>query len=59
MAARLGGAVTMVAKVGADGMGAECVQNYKDCGIDTTHVFTAAAGVPTGVAPITVCRRTL
>ena len=49
----------MVAKVGADGMGAECVQNYKDCGIDTTHVFTAAAGVPTGVAPITVCRRTL
>ena len=54
LAAKLGGSVTMVAKVGDDGMGAECVQNYKDCGVDTSFVFTAAAGIPTGVAPITV-----
>lgn len=84
MASKLGGAVTMVAKVGNDGartqevaspslsptdcpigcvlapfniasgMGEECKQNYRDCGVDTTHVYTAGPGVPTGVAPITV-----
>lgn len=35
-------------------MGEECKQNYRDCGIDITHVHTAGPGVPTGVAPITV-----
>lgn len=54
LASKLGGSVTMVAKVGDDGMGAECMQNYKDCGVDTSFVFTADAGIPTGVAPITV-----
>jgi ribokinase len=54
MASKLGGAVTMVAKVGNDGMGEECKQNYRDCGVDTTYVYTAGPGVPTGVAPITV-----
>jgi sugar/nucleoside kinase (ribokinase family) len=35
-------------------MGEECKQNYRDCGVDISHVHTAGPGVPTGVAPITV-----
>jgi hypothetical protein len=54
LAARLGAAVTMVTKVGPDGMGQECRANYAENGVDTTYVFTAEEGVPTGVAPITV-----
>ena len=54
LAAKLGGAVTMVGKVGSDGMGSECIENYQSVGIDTTYVYTSAPGVPTGVAPITV-----
>ena len=44
----------MVGKVGSDGMGSECIENYQSVGIDTAYVSTAAPGAPTGVAPITV-----
>jgi len=53
MAARLGADVVMVTKLGRDIFGENTLENFRTCGIDTTHVsFTDAAS--TGVAPIAV-----
>lgn len=52
-AARLGGAVTFIAKVGDDIFGKQAVQLFKEEGIDTSHVLTDAQH-PSGVALITV-----
>lgn len=53
MAARLGAHVAMVSRVGGDVFGAQTIQNYRDRGIDSTHVLRDAAR-PTGVASIVV-----
>jgi ribokinase len=53
MAARLGARVTMVGKVGRDVFGEGALRNYREQGIDTTHVLTDAER-PTGVASIVV-----
>jgi ribokinase len=53
MAARLGATVTMVSRVGRDVFGEQTVRNYRDHGIDVTHVLTDATE-PTGVAAIIV-----
>src|SRR4051794_28075986 len=53
MSARLGAAVTMVGRVGRDVFGADALRNYREQGIDTTHVL-ADDHRPTGVASITV-----
>ncbi|HET9741893.1 MAG TPA: ribokinase [Terriglobales bacterium] len=54
VAARLCGAdVFMVAKVGSDLFGPATIQNFKDQGIDATHV-KQVPGVSSGVAPIFV-----
>jgi ribokinase len=53
MAARLGAAVTMIARVGHDVFGEQTVRNYQEHGIDTAHVLRDA-GRPTGVASIVV-----
>src|SRR6185437_16415069 len=54
VAARLcGGDVFMVAKVGSDLFGPATIQNFKDQGIDATHV-KQVPGVSSGVAPIFV-----
>ena len=53
MAARLGGAVTFVARVGRDPFGRDMVEHFRTEGIDTRHV-TATDGVSTGTAVITV-----
>jgi ribokinase len=37
-AARLGGAVTFIAKVGADSFGDQAIEGYKKEGIDTSHI---------------------
>jgi ribokinase len=52
-AARLGGQVTFIAKVGADVFGEQSVQLYKEEGIDTGYI-TADASKPSGVALINV-----
>jgi len=53
MAARLGADVAMVTKLGKDVFGENTLENFRACGVDTTHVtFTDAAS--TGVAPIAV-----
>jgi ribokinase len=52
-AARLGAAVTLVAKVGQDMFGDQAIENYRKEGIDVTHVFRDPASA-TGVALIMV-----
>jgi ribokinase len=53
MAARLGARVTMVGKVGRDVFGEGALSNYREHGIDTTHVLIDAER-STGVASIVV-----
>jgi ribokinase len=53
MAARLGARVTMVGKVGRDVFGEGALRNFREQGIDTTHVL-ADPERPTGVASIVV-----
>jgi ribokinase len=53
MAAKLGAQVWMVAKVGDDGFGRDYLDNFRQVGIDTTHVGVSSAA-STGVAPIWV-----
>ncbi|HXF61187.1 MAG TPA: PfkB family carbohydrate kinase, partial [Caldilineaceae bacterium] len=53
MAARLGGQVTMVAKVGQDIFGEDILRNFAAQGVDATYV-TTTADAATGVAPIWV-----
>ena len=53
MAAKMGGAVTMVSKLGQDVFGENTLKNFKSWGVNTQHVhFTDQAF--TGVAPIAV-----
>lgn len=52
-AARLGSSVTVVTCVGDDMFGQQQIQNFKDNGIDTTHVHVIA-NTSSGVAPIFV-----
>jgi ribokinase len=53
MAAKLGAEVTMVCKLGRDVFGEGTLENFRDHGVDTTHVtFTDEAF--SGVAPIAV-----
>jgi ribokinase len=53
MAARLGADVTMICKLGRDVFGEGTLENFRDAGVDTTHVgFTEEAF--SGVAPIAV-----
>lgn len=53
MAAKLGAQVTMVNKVGRDVFGEGTLKNYREQGIDTTHVLFDEARF-SGVAPIFV-----
>ena len=53
MAARLGGDVVMVTKVGDDIFGQDTRRNYAQVGIDTTHVHVTDQAF-SGVAPICV-----
>jgi ribokinase len=53
MAARLGGHVTLVSRVGRDVFGEGALANYRAAGIDTTHV-RADDRLPSGVAAIVV-----
>jgi ribokinase len=53
MAARLGGAVALVARVGRDLFGRDMVERFRAEGIDTRHV-TLTDGLSTGTAVITV-----
>jgi ribokinase len=53
MAARLGGAVTLVARVGRDLFGRDMVEHFRGEGIDTRHVLPTE-GTSTGTAVITV-----
>ena len=53
MAARLGAAVTFVARVGRDSFGRDALEHFRAEGIDTRHV-TPTDGVSTGTAVITV-----
>jgi ribokinase len=53
MAARLGGTVTLVARIGRDLFGRAMVEQFCSEGIDTRHV-SATDGVSTGTAVITV-----
>lgn len=52
-AARLGGRVAMVARVGDDDFGRATLANFAHHGVDARHV-EVVAGVPSGVAPIAV-----
>ena len=53
MAARMQAKTAMVTMLGEDSFGRDTMQNYKNNGVDTTHVlFTPEAA--TGVAPIAV-----
>lgn len=53
MAAKLGSKVAMVAKLGTDVFGQGTVDNFREQGIDTTHVHQTDAAF-SGVAPICV-----
>lgn len=53
MAAKLGAAVTMVTKLGRDAFGSGTLDNFRDLGIDTTHVHLTDQAF-SGVAPIAV-----
>lgn len=53
MAARLGSRVAMVAKVGRDDFGEGTLHNFRECGVDVTHVSVTERAA-TGVAPIAV-----
>lgn len=53
MAARLGGAVALVARVGNDLFGRDALEHFRAEGISTTHV-TPTDGASTGTAVITV-----
>jgi ribokinase len=53
MAARLGARVTMVGRVGSDIFGEQVLRNYREQGVDTTHVGTDPQR-PTGTAAIVV-----
>ncbi len=53
MAAKLGGAVSIVTKVGEDLFGEDTRNNFVEMSIDTTHLYTTADSF-TGVAPIWV-----
>jgi ribokinase len=53
MAARLGAAVTMISRVGRDVFGEQTLRNYREQGIDTTHVRIDAHH-SSGVAGIVV-----
>ena len=53
-AARMGAAVEFVGKVGDDDFGASMRRNFAGCGVGAEHVSTAARGIATGVALITV-----
>ena len=52
-AARLGSSVIMVTRVGDDMFGPQQIENFRQNGIDTTHV-RITQGTPSGVAPIFV-----
>ncbi|QEC66656.1 ribokinase [Panacibacter ginsenosidivorans] len=52
-AARLGGNISLIAKVGNDIFGKQAIELFKKEGIDTTHVFTDKKH-PSGVALINV-----
>ncbi len=52
-AARLGGNVSFVAKIGDDLFGRQSIEKYKEEGIDVRHIFLDTQ-LPTGVALITV-----
>lgn len=53
MAAKLGGDVSMISKVGQDIFGEDILSNFKSCGIDVQHVHTTDQA-SSGVAPIAV-----
>lgn len=53
MAAKLGGAVTIVAKVGEDSFGQDVRKNFIELSVDTTYLYTTSDSF-TGVAPIWV-----
>jgi ribokinase len=53
MAAKLGGGVTVITKVGEDLFGQDTRKNFVDAGVDTTYLFTTGESF-TGVAPIWV-----
>jgi ribokinase len=53
MAARLGGSVSFIARVGADLFGRAMLEHFRNEGIDTRHVL-ATDGVSTGTAVITI-----
>jgi ribokinase len=52
-AARLGAGVAMVGRVGGDVFGEQLLRNYREQGVDTTHVRVDAAR-PSGIAAIVV-----
>src|SRR5687767_8796566 len=52
-AARAGGSVQFVCRVGCDSFGAVAVEHYRNEGIDVSHVIKDESA-PTGVAVITV-----
>jgi len=52
-AAKLGGTVSMITKVGQDTFGRDTIKNYSDQGININGVLVTTSA-PTGVAPITV-----
>jgi ribokinase len=53
MAAKLGGAVTIITKLGEDLFGDDTRKNFVEHGIDTTYLYTTSDSF-TGVAPIWV-----
>lgn len=53
MAAKLGSPVTMVAKLGADVFGDGTLENFRQHGVDTTHIHRTDTAF-SGVAPISV-----
>lgn len=55
MAAKLGGQVTIVTKLGQDIFGENTLKNFQACGVDTRYVFFTDQAF-SGVAPIAVDR---
>ena len=53
MAAKLGGAVTIITKVGEDSFGQDTRKNFVETSVDTTYLYTTPDSF-TGVAPIWV-----